>query len=446
MKRLASKVPSLVVLLGGATLTACIAFSHLLEDASTSDLGVASPEISPPQVTSSNFPTSPLSTVAPAAVAQSIRLCPEVAVVPMRDLGLPLETRLVVTLPQSDYSGVDRAGPFLLSSQDLEPKPVEALIPEKGTSNESYQVSRDGHWLTFMRRQETTQRRELWMSSIDGERLWRIGEVGWYSYARWVNDEEIVIIGPVAWDDSNERPPVTAYMPLLTINPFTLTHEPLPALPETEGERHFADLIRADGRLYALYEIWSQRGFSFYVFDYADETARQVFRWLDSTEWDLYKSLNIMVTAGGAFVLSVDRPYGIDIAFDLALSSAVSQDNYDGNMRPITLPEGILPAYVWSISPFTETIALREELPGDDLSQDLGFYVLDYGKMTLTDYCLRQDISTELDLSPDGRFAALTLIDLPSSLPPRTSLVILSLETGHMAEVDGYRMAGWGRQ
>ncbi len=371
---------------------------------------------------------------------QYLRVCPEQQIVPFEDLSLPQDIRLLV-LPGDPYIGYIYS-PLVFLPGNSTPHP----IPNVGPASQYYQFSPDHQWIYFYKPGDTETYESVWVSSLDGGEQWQVMQINENNYAVWVSEQEWFIVGsPEA--DASERLETWEYMPYLSINPFTLEQRSLTYLAggRTSG-RFYHGFISTDSQTYTIYHDDKMTGIEFYLYDYTQEKSLAVFQWLK--EMDILDLIGrsgsppIWVYDQDKFAVTVERPYGIDLALNVDIVLAREDRRYSEVMQGFLIPEHLLPANIEGIIPGSGDVALRCQ----DANNAVGsqwFYVLDYQSTALRDYCFSLiDLAAKrIVFSPDGRFAAITFNpDRRENLP---YIGILDLESGVMAYLYGYYMIDW---
>jgi hypothetical protein len=363
-------------------------------------------------------------------IPRVIHVCPNNPFVPLENLGLPPEMRVVLLPAEFELHTPVRVGFWLGSSQDKEPQAITEVAPGEGMTNNEYQISPDGRWVSFLRQRKDAAYASLWVSSLNGRKLWPVKQIAKDSYSLWVTQQEIVI----AEAENN-------YETLLSINPFNLKEERYSPLPIKGSDWYYYYQFRKDGIFYTLYVDSLVDGYTYILFDHSINTSWKVFQWIAPS---LYPDTGIWLLADSTFLATVQRPYGIDISPKLDLNAIRENHLYDEIMRQVKLPEEILPVDVWQLSPETGTAILVEKNINIDLPTTAVEYLLDTENMTLRYYCTKSDQGIDgrfASISPDSRFAELVYEGGSGAVQ---SVGILNLETGYIALIKGYQMLGWG--
>lgn len=370
-----------------------------------------------------------------------INICPENRGVSVEKIELPKGLHLLL-LPNTVEAYPQVPGkPLSISSESLIPTTIldEDLY--------DYSVSPDYHWIYFSRQNDDKGYPVLWISSLDGKKQWSVIELGgkgYAGYASWVSEKEIFLIGsPNANDISALNP--WDYMPFMSVDPFTLEKETLTYLERDQQEDLFYyGTIGLDNNSLGMYGRFNRVDF---IYDYKHDKTIPVFSWLDVVEpIDMQLIKPIWVYNKNLFAITIARPDGIDIAFNLNIRSAGENKRYDDVMNRIILPEQFLPASVLGIIPGKNVIALQRF---DYFSSSQGknwFYVLDYNNQIIYDYCFDLQHSVKrVKFSPNGKFAAISLENSTASMAQdQHYVVILNLEKGTIAYLKGYTLVDWG--
>jgi len=410
----------------------------------TTTSGISEPVLSKtPEITV----TIPFSTPVVSASEQGsislevANICPKQRVVSFEKLELPKGLRLLL-LPSTVESSHQLPGkPLIISS--------ESSVPEAIFEDElyDYAVSPDHKWIYFDRPSPDGKYPVLWISSLDGHKQWpviQLGGDGFTGYASWVSEQAIFIIGSPKKNEISALDP-WEYMPFMSINPFTLEQHRLTYLARDQKEGLFYyGSATVDRRPFGMYGRLNRVDF---LYDFENDQTLPVFSWLEEVDpFDMQFVPPIWAYDDGKFAVTVARPNGIDLAFDLNIQSAQDKRRYEDVMKRITFPERLLPTTVLGIIPSTNFIALQRFDFSDFSKGKKWFYILDYNNQTVYDYCLDlQDSVKRVKFSPDGKFVAFSLEDFAASLEQDQHYVaILNLEKGTTSYLRGYTLVNWG--
>jgi hypothetical protein len=114
---------------------------------------------------------------------------------------------------------------------------------------------------------------------------------------------------------------------------------------------------------YALYSELTDGGFNYYLYDYDTGENLPVFQWLPGV--DLLESLlNLQLQPvwaydGEKFAIFVDRPYGIDIAMNIDIDTAVQEKSYDEIMKKYSIPDQFTPISVLGFVPDKDMVVFQ---------------------------------------------------------------------------------------
>ena len=375
--------------------------------------------------------STPIASQEAQASLSIVDVCPSPQIVPLKDLNLPAEFRLIVLPPEiKNIHGYYDIGYSVLSLSGLKPNAINVSPPPAGSSNEDYRVSPNSEWVSFVRSPKSDPGNQtLWVSSLDGKKQWAVKQFTdeIYLYA-WISAEEIVISGSREYNDSE-----TYSSPLVVINPFDRKEQQLiPYSIAYDGRIQDEAFAFRLGTMYDLFEI---KPHDYFLHSYQDNTSERVFQWLDelgdgndNEEISFYDN---------SFIVTVQQRYGFDISPSLDISEIGKQTEYAKVMKKIVLPKELHPLGVWAI-PHSRSVLLFNYF----LSPEK-WYALDYQEMKLKKYCFASAVDASPILSPDGRFIAFSR---DSSIYPSGEITILNLTTGQIAVVKGYQMIDWGVQ
>lgn len=410
----------------GAVTAACTAIPTTVEPTAVVPAATVT-ELATPIPTPTPIPTlSPTPELAPAPIYPTlVTLCPADPIVPLSELGLDPQTRLLVS-PASLEAMWDEneAGLFVISPDDPTPRLFPHLFQSGMVNSSQYGVSSDGQWLIFNRKTINPESVTGWISSIDGEQQWRLSPTEELRVGYWLNDDTILL-----YDTDNEL--------RKAINPFTMDEELLTDLPETTVTGIGSILFRSAGQTWMLY----QAGYDYRLFNVSTRTDQQVLEWLSAADVPLLAK-GISVATDGQISIKVVRPYGFDMSPLMRVSEVIASESYTQTMQPVFLPENILPAQPSWESTSTSAMSIYNDSEQNP-NPAPQFYWFDYQQQIIKDYCFAPLGSASISL--DGRFVAFTRVYLPSQSPAPKSIIILNLDTGYTAQIDDYRFVGWAR-
>lgn len=399
--------------------------------------------IGTPLITMTGIPLSTVDSSSQQKIIspQLINICPESQLVSFEEIGLPNNLRLLLLPNTVDSYPQAPSKPLSVSSEN--PSPTTIIDDELY----DYAVSPDYKWIYFNRPSIDENYPVLWISSLDGSEQWPVIDLGgndYAGYASWVSDQEIFIIGSPHENEISVLDP-WEYMPFMAVNPFTLEKRILTYLARNQEDGVFYyGAFNLDKRLLGMYGRLNRVDF---IYDYGEDKTLPVFSWLETVDpFDMQFIKPIWVYDEGKFAITIVRPYGIDLAFNLDLQSASESKQYSDVMERIIFPEHLLPASVLGIVPDNNLIGLQKYDFFNSSQGENWFYVLDYNNQIIYDYCFNlQNLVKLVKFSPDGKFAAFSLENLATEIEQDERYVaILNLENGKVTKLKGYVLVDWG--
>ena len=379
----------------------------------------------------------PNNTSSPTTAVTVIEICPSSRFVPLEELGIPDQFRLIVLPLDLETYEDPTTGYHLISLTDSKIQYVD-VSPPAGTTNHGYIVSPDGQWMSFHRHSNNDSTNStLWISSLNGENQWKVKQLTDVNYSyQWISEDEIVIWGPQNYDFSEAYPPLHYYLPLAVINPFTLEEQPLASLPQ-EYIDGLQDGILAFSRSGTLYYMFILRRIdSYFLHNYKEKSTQEVFEWLTGHGKDSFSTR--VHRDGDLFIITVDQPYGFDLSPKLNVSDITRQQDYSKIMSEIVLPTEFGPLRVAEKLPQTNLWGIYQNLDIDSNSP-IKYFSLDPQNMKMTNYCIAIPQDTNVVDSPDGNFIAIFEY-------PKSEITILNLKTGYASVLKDYHLVGWGVQ
>lgn len=351
------------------------------------------------------------------------KLCPANPLVPLAEFGLDPRVRLLV-VPDTLETRWDEklVGVFVIAPNDPTPRRMDYLFQDGYLNSSGVSVSPNGRWLIFNRKAIGQENLVAWISSLDGQQQWPLSSPEDNLSAAWLDENSVTL-----WDAENK--------PRKVINPFTMEEELLTNLPETDVTE-LSLLFRATGHTWLFY----QAGYDYRLFNVSTQTDQQVLEWLSLENVPSFDK-GLYVTTNGQIMITIVRPYGFDMSPLMRVHEVIASESYTQTMRPVFWPENILPADPKQISVLTYGIPVyRDSWQNPNPAPQ--FYWFDYPQQVIKDYCFEP--LGWASISPDGKFMAATRYYLPSQQPVPKSIFILNLETGYVAQIDGYQFVGWG--
>ncbi len=453
MKQLLSLVLLLLIMVAGCTSSQSFSASPMLPTTALTMTPVIIPSMPTsvtthqPTITSTQLPpTEPVQLYTPTSIVTATpvqeifspvlkTICPSQQVVSFDDLEIPQDLRLLLLQGTVNSYPAVSSLPLIISPGDLIPQPIleDELL--------AYQVSPDHKWISYYRPGDDEYHFMLWISSLDGQQQWPVIPIAKNNYAVWASENEMFIVGsPLA-----EELEIWDYFPFTSINPFTLDQQHLTYLVGSPIEgRYYYGSMNIGGRSYAMY---GRLNLVDYLYDYSQEIEIPVFQWLNEIDYLELQSIKpIWIYDESKFAVTVARPDGIDVALGLDIFLAGEEMQYAEVMKRIILPEHLLPLYLLGIGSDEGLLALQRAGYSSPIGGPNWFYIFNYQSMEVRDYCLDlPDSAGPARFSPDGRFIALSLNDYSAtSEHDRYSVVVIDLEKGTIAYLDGYTVVGWG--
>ena len=368
-----------------------------------------------------------------------LKVCPEDPEVPFNVLKIADDLRLLLLPEIVQFSPPAPGNLLVMPSGVLEPE----LVPMVEVYD--FSVSPDLKWIYFTRPGDTST---LWVSSPDGSLQWAATELSganYAGYASWVTEDSIFIIGSPKKSDISLIS-TWEYMPFARVNPFTLEKNSVAYLNgESRGDVFYYGTFVAGDVPYGMYGRLNMVDF---LYDFMHDTKTPVFSWLDGVKpFDLQLAKPVWTYGKGLFAITVVRPYGFDIAYDLEFDEADQPYQYQEIMQRVYVPAQLLPSSILGIVPVTHLVALHRNSILNPVEEKQWFYSFDYRKNSIIDYCFEvNDTIRKLSFSPDGRFAAFSLEGSSSGLGEnRYYVVVLDLQTGERATLRWYTLADWIR-
>jgi len=414
-------------------VTACSGASIQSPQSAAQETPVPTTAPLPPTPRESPVPSqTPRSTLGPLT-PRLVRRCPAGQRVPVEALALDPTFRVLAgAIPEDTQESF-----FLVSGSDPLPREIPIPATQNGWSLTGADPSPSGEQLITWYSSTRDGPFSLWFTSLDGRQQREIVTLQIGERPQFISDRELVVLGDPE-DDMRLRP--WEYVPLYTRNTSTGESVSLPPLPDLGV---FPFYFTHLGRAYALYSDFEYLPHAYYLYDYTSNTSSPIFQWLDSIEGSYPLIPSPHRRYDGSFIVTVSRSYGFDIAVDLTLQQALNETSYREVMTPVILPGG----------DSSDIISLVLEDVGKDAFPVLreytesgteSFYMFNYRTALLVDYCLQP--GRVISVSPDGRYLVGSLTHLSDEdypLPEPYAVVILDLESGHYAAIDGFMSRGW---
>lgn len=374
-----------------------------------------------------DLPTSALSSAPTATLTplhpNLVTACPSDPFIPLEKLGLNPDARLLVVPETSEsYWDENNIGWFVMSAELPVPRQMTTFFQEGHINSKSLRVSPNGQWIIFQRKAIGSDKAVPWAASLDGKRQWPLTTDNRLENGLWLDDDTVLLFGLENSGFMN-----SVYETVQILNPFTLEGEYVENLPPLQVQGIGATFFRYAGRTYLIY----QSGDDYHLLDMFVQTDQTVLEWLRDDPAD-FLDKGISILSDGHMVIRVDRPYGLDMSSAMSPAEVVVSNSYSQTMRPIFLPEAIMPATAGLLSQDARGVAI--------VGESERFYWLDQEKGIIKDYCFSYGLS---GMSRDGKFAVFVHAVLPHSQPVPKTTFVLNLETGYVSRIDGYEFIEW---
>src|SRR4030067_995900 len=363
---------------------------------------------------------------------------------PLDQIGLGKSLRLLV-YPSNQYaSGAITGGLWYISETITNPQIITNTNPISPWIYQLFIPSPGGHWIEMDRYNEDYSQTAAWVISLDGLQEWLLAE-GDYSVVipSWVSDQEMVGIGvpnPEQYEDLNWED----YIPLFSIDPFTLETRYLEPLPvKAIYDRYFT---QGSGS-YTIFHEGLQPYENWAIYNYNDHSILPVLNWLVGREDVNFANSGITLQQDSQgnvlFYIYVKRPYGFDIAWNLSLNQIAFPKKYEEAMTAILIPGEFSEITIgpWVNGNSVVVVAMLGDITDRKLDR---FFLFDYYKKTMREYCLDDERQPEIHVSPDGHFLSLTYSSTESIGWTPEEVVILNLVTGDMTRILDVGTVGWG--
>lgn len=360
------------------------------------------------------------------------KICPLNPEVPFSDLGIPNNLALL-TVPEKVLGG-DINSPLptdVLSYSGANNFPDKLIEIKQGSDDGiiGLDISPGGKWMEITRWNNENQQQSFWVSTVDGQKQWKVKDLTRYQDIGWVNDNEILVTGSPHESEYEGGVPIEDKIPLFSINPFNQeTRELAPLPPGTTYVYHSFNVI--NGHPYALYR--DNTSLYVYLFDYDAAASVRAFQWIDFSN----PTAGAGVKGNGLYDVALNKD-GLEFATDLTLKQITEINKYDDVMEQLYIN-----GHKFAPSLFTPRgkyylAALHDDQA--DPSQSVSYYLYDYKANVLKDYCLHVGVGF-VDISPDEKFASFTFYgdkDIPGYV------LILNLKTGHYSIIPKNKAIGF---
>jgi len=181
-----------------------------------------------------------------------------------------------------------------------------------------------------------------------------------------------------------------------------------------------------------------------YLYDYQQGIEVPVLDWLSKAEWVNGHNTSVEIKEDGRVYIFIRRDYGFDFSLNNSLKDIQLNGNYEENLTAVILPEKGEMVNSVTFEPLPNMwipVYQTDETILPDVTQMVRLFFMDTTENILIDYCL--DViayGTTLQSSPDGRFLAISLYD---SKIHQEQIIVLDLQTGNYALLNGYIALGW---
>lgn len=369
------------------------------------------------------------------------KICPKNPEVSFQALDInPAYSLVVQKLGNNDLGVISKSSPSFKPIPNAAPKNVWNLYFFEPGPTKKQLV------LRYSDNQDTKS--SIWISTIDGSKQQHVITIDKSQTVEFVSDEEIIIVG-VPEKKIKEYTGQVNYedrVPLKSINIMTGVSNTLTPLPD---QAIYVFYFTKENHSYAVYKVKipSNGEFAYFLYDYTDDTTTPVFQWLNGIEGWHYLNAGVVRRGNGLFATMLDRAYGFDYAIDLPFEQIFEPKSYDEMMKGVALPggynENLLTVYDYYS---TEGAFMVSRFKGDDRDQR-PFYIFDYQKKILKDYCLTLYNPGEFSVSPDQRFMVMIKFE-PAKINgiqdlKRTGILVVDIQTGQFASLDGYSEGHW---
>jgi hypothetical protein len=363
------------------------------------------------------------------------KICPSNPEVPFSELGMT-DTLALLTMSDNEYLGLLE---FPLSTDVLSYSGARD-IPEKLTEIRKgdrdgiigLSLSPDGKWMEITRWNNDNQKPSLWVSTIDGQKQWKVKDLSRYQSAFWVKDNEILVTGSPYEKDYEGGVPFEDRIPMFQINPFTLETHNLTPLPDSSTYEYGSYTI-LNGHPYALY--WDNGYYSnIYLYDYDAAKSTRIIQWIDFSN----PTAGVVVNDNGLYDVALEKD-GLEFATDLTLKQITETPNYDDVMKQIYMNGQKLAASSFSPIRNYYYVIPSEELVIPNASS---FYLYDYKANVMKDYCLHlENEQGYIRVSPDEKFAYFEVRESPDS--SHYYVLVLNLENGYHSIIPNSKAIGF---
>jgi hypothetical protein len=367
--------------------------------------------------------------------------CPAEPEVQIDELGIPANYGLAL-VDSTAFLGSSSYPLYVFFSGHAWSAP-EILI-ENGNS---YGFSPDQRWIVYHRPGEYENQELLWIISSEGEQQMPAMPEPVFGGPVWVNEDQIVLVGP-PFEYYDPRKDYYKIRPLSAVNLLAQESQSLEIV--NLNYRFYDDLLMLNGNLYGIfYQGWISDRFYLSLYDYSRNTEHQAFRWLrepwlpEATEEYWNYDPHVELRPGG-FLVAVHMLDGMDLAIDLDLEVVLSNNAYSEMMTHVVIPEHLREFSLKSVARARNWFAFSQyNLDSTDDRADL-FFILDYDKQEIREYCYSDQTISSLHFSPDGRFAAFNTSYIDKSRNKvRRVVFVMDLDSGYYARIPEFFVDGW---
>lgn len=391
--------------------------------------------------------TSPLAPIKPAVV----KICPNSNEISLSDLAINPNLTLFIAPSEDEPWNSSQSGLWFVESDSTSPIPIPKTASENDFRVKGFDISPTGELVASIRYQPGDQFGSIWVSTVKGDQQWEIAQTYLWWDLLWINPQELVIIGMPEIFAGDQRLDYAQFMPLKKINVQTFESVSYERLPDDVIVDFGTVFVDQQKNLYAFYHKGTDPIEEYFLYDYSNKQVIPILQWITKKNWVNNRNLAIRVdwayNKPPSFMIGVQRPYGVDMAFDLDLNDLQQEAGYSDVMQPIYLPGNPDHFAIGTmIRNSLITVSLAES-PTENYP--VQFYIFDTDHMVLQEYCLKKwQAFSEVKWRGYDIYLALSftspLGDNQSEYQDET--IILDVLTGHFARIKHFQFIGWGRK
>jgi hypothetical protein len=225
-------------------------------------------------------------------------------------------------------------------------------------------------------------------------------------------------------------------MPLVSINPFTFEIQNLEPLPK--GSIYvYGSYHSIDGDHYSTYFKDDDQKRDYFLYDYANKTPTQIFRWIDNPD----NATGVGIRPNGLYYVVRGSEMGIDFALDLNIEQIAEDKIYNNVMKHLAIEhiQGLeITSMMASLTKNDILILTSDPL---DHKKSTPMYLFDYKANVLKDYCINLG-AVSMVFAPDEEFVAFTVNDGVNS--PGYYVLIVNLKSGYYSLIEDIKAIGFG--